>query len=81
MKGSISIIIFTNINHALKSFAKNRMQFYLPKQLILKSVATTIHVIGPQIIVGNVSGNRCESDYRSRGLEYDPCLVPYFNED
>ena len=26
----------------------------------------------------NVSGYRCEFDYRSRGREFDPGLVPYF---
>ena len=29
--------------------------------------------------VGNVSGNRCESDCRSRGCEFDPGPVPYFH--
>ena len=27
---------------------------------------------GPRSAVGNVSGNRCESDCRSRGREFDP---------
>ena len=27
---------------------------------------------GPHSSVGNVSGNRCESDCRSRGREFDP---------
>ena len=31
--------------------------------------------------VGNVSGNRCVSDCRSRGREFDPGLVPYFRGD
>ena len=31
--------------------------------------------------VGNVSGNRCESDCRSRGHKFDPGLVPYFHGD
>ena len=31
--------------------------------------------------VSNVSGNRCESDCRSRGREFDPCPVPYFRRD
>ena len=37
-----------------------------------------IKVTGPRSAVGNVSGNRCESDYRSRGREFDPSPVPYF---
>ena len=36
---------------------------------------------GPRSAVGNVSGNRCESDCRSRGREFDPRLVPYFRGD
>ena len=28
-----------------------------------------------------VSGNRCESDCRSRGREFDPSPVPYFRGD
>ena len=31
--------------------------------------------------VGNVFGNRCESDWRSRGREFDPGLSPYFRGD
>ena len=36
---------------------------------------------GPRSAVGNVSGNRCESDCRSRGHEFDPGPVPYFRGD
>ena len=36
---------------------------------------------GPRRAVGNVSGNRCESDCRSRGRELDPGPVPYFRGD
>ena len=35
----------------------------------------------PSSAVGNMSGNRCESDCRSRGREFDPGLVPYFRGD
>ena len=35
----------------------------------------------PRSAVGNVSGNRCESDCRSRGREFDPGPVPYFCGD
>ena len=31
--------------------------------------------------VGKVSGNRCESECRSRGREFDPDPVPYFRGD
>ena len=36
---------------------------------------------GPRSAVGNVSGNRCESDCISRGREFDPGPVPYFRRD
>ena len=39
-----------------------------------------IKLTGPRSPVGNVSGNRCETDCRSRGREFDPGLVPYFRE-
>ena len=35
----------------------------------------------PRSAVGNMSGNRCESDCRSRGREFDPGPVPYFRGD
>ena len=35
----------------------------------------------PRSAVGYVSGNRCESDCRSRGREFDPGPVPYFRGD
>ena len=35
----------------------------------------------PSSTVGNVSGNRCESDCRSRGREFDPGPVQYFRGD
>ena len=36
---------------------------------------------GPRSAVGNVSGNRCVSDCRSRGREFHPGPVPYFRGD
>ena len=36
---------------------------------------------GPCSAVGNVSGNRWESDCRFRGREFDPGPVPYFRGD
>ena len=36
---------------------------------------------GPRSAVGNVSGNRCESDCRSKGHEFDTGPVPYFRGD
>ena len=49
-----------------------------------KEVTTTVCTYvqtGPLSSVGNVSGNRYESDCRSRGRQFDPCLVPYFRGD
>ena len=36
---------------------------------------------GLRSAVGNVSGNRWESDRRSRGRKFYPGLVPYFRGD
>ena len=36
---------------------------------------------GPRSAVGNISGNRCESDCRSRGRKLYPGPVPYFRGD
>ena len=36
---------------------------------------------GPPCAVGNLSGCRCVSDYRSGGLEFDPGPVAYFCGD
>ena len=36
---------------------------------------------GPRRAAGNMSGNRCESDCRSSGREFDPCAVTYFCGD
>ena len=36
---------------------------------------------GPSSEVGNVSGYRCVSDFKSRGRKFDPGPVPYFRED
>ena len=46
-------------------------------QMHLDSLCRT----GPRSAVGNVSGNRCESDCRSRGREFDPGQVPHFRGD
>ena len=34
-----------------------------------------------KLLIGNVSGNRCESDCRSKGRRFDPSLVPNFCGD
>ena len=35
----------------------------------------------PRSAVGNMPGNRCESDCRSKGREFEPGMVPYFRGD
>ena len=40
-----------------------------------------LYITGPPRAVGNVSGNRCESDSRSRGCDFYPGPVPYFRGD
>ena len=40
-----------------------------------------IRLTGPRSAVGNVSGNRCQSDCRSSCHEFYPCPVPYFRGD
>ena len=57
---------------------KMSVQFYFRlHQLFPKSLLIT----RPHSTVGNVSGNRCESDCRSRGRELALGLVPYFPGD
>ena len=38
-------------------------------------------VAGTRSAVGNMSGNRSQSDFGSRGCEFNPSLVPYFRGD
>ena len=45
------------------------------------SIVLFLFFTGPRSAVGNVSGNRCESDCRSRGRELHPGPVPYFRGD
>ena len=42
--------------------------------------STTGYDTGPHSAVCNVSGNRCESDCRSRGREFDPAQSHTFVE-
>ena len=48
---------------------------------VVITLAPSFLMTGPRSAVGNVSGNRCESDCRSRGREFDPGPVPYFRGD
>ena len=49
--------------------------------ILIDSSILICQFTGPRSAVGNVSGNRCESDCRSRGGEFDPGPVPYFRGD
>ena len=44
-------------------------------------VSPTVWSTGLRRAVGNVSGNRCESDCRYRGREFDPSPLPYLRGD
>ena len=44
-------------------------------------VFTLGNISGLRSAVGNVSDNRCTSDCRSRGREFDPGPVPYVRGD
>ena len=62
--------ILAHLSHRLKlSFCDHRMSEVHPSNT------------GPCSAGGNMSGNRCESDCRSRGHEFDTRLVPYFRCD
>ena len=50
-----------------------------PSELILNP--PLCYNMGPRSAVGNVCGNRCKSDCRSRGREFDPGQVSYFRGD
>ena len=66
-------------------------QLFLPCIMIAKLEKNTEHcttkqgsntkLTGLRRAVSNVSGNRFESDCRSRGHEFDPGPVPYFRGD
>ena len=49
--------------------------------MLLNSLLSIDCSTRPRSAVGNVSGNRCEFDCRSRGSEFDPGPVPYFSGD
>ena len=49
--------------------------------MIANNVAFYKCKTGPRSAVGNMSGNRCESDCRSGGREFVPGPVPYFGGD
>ena len=53
---------------------------YFAQCTLMKRVFVRMNAIS-RSAVGNVSGNRCEADGRSRGREFDPDPVLYFRRD
>ena len=64
---------------------KQRNSSLFPIEMIAKLEWTQSNaqqnITRPRSAVGNVSGNKCESDCRSRGRKFDPGAVPYFRGD
>ena len=50
---------------------------HFPENKFVLSFNTPQKHTGPRSAVGNVSGNRCVSDCRSRGREFDARLMPW----
>ena len=76
---------FLRIPHKLNYFV---LSFFTQNSLLQNYKCTILICVsykqvytGPRSAVGNVSGNRCESDCRSRGRKFDPATVPYFRGD
>ena len=73
-----------NLHNLIKKFSaffsvqmKNNLSpKYQAKIVVIFSQLLSFN--GPRSAVGNVSGNRCESDCRSRGRKFDHGPVPYF---
>ena len=47
----------------------------------MNNLCSILLFTGQRSAVGSMSGNRCESDCRSRGRKFDPGPVPYFRGD
>ena len=63
--------------HLVNKMLEDAHNRYIEEILGITNTIST----GPRSSVGNMSGNRCESDCRSRGRKFDPGLVPYFRGD
>ena len=70
----------------------NIIEMKMSMQYIMEKIKTTLSYLlmrhldnqnntGLRRAVGNVSGNRCKSDCRSRGHKFDLGPVPYFPGD
>ena len=55
--------------------------FYDIHKFLLVSADSYQPKTGPCSTVRNVSGNRCKSDFRSRGRELDHSRIPYYRGD
>ena len=67
------IVVFPDHTHLL--FLK-KIHAWEQMKVPLYLISSLRHVIAPVLL-----GNRCESDCRSRGHEFDPGPVPYFRGD
>ena len=78
--------IFDVANMSFNAFAKISeftvsIELRVNRSRINKLTLFFMNITGPCSAVGNVSGNRCESDCRSKGREFDPVPFPYFPGD
>ena len=79
--GSMRHMIIIIMEVLLEKFKGSLLEYRSQSILLILNVQITMMSstnTGPRSAVGNVSGNRCESDCRSRGRESDPGPVPYF---
>ena len=79
--GSMRHMMIIIMEVLLEKFKGSLLEYRSQSILSILNVQITIMSstnTGPRSAVGNVSGNRCESDCRSRGRECDPGPVPYF---
>ena len=80
----VAVNCATRLSIRFQLLMKNKMlknKNYSCIQTLRCFIYHTDKCTGPRSAVGNVSGNRCESDCRSRGREFDPGPVPYFRGD
>ena len=60
---------------------KISVEVFLEARWLIFQLCYEMLINGGISAVGNVSGNRCESDCRSRDHRFDPSPVPYFHGD
>ena len=79
---TLPYIFNPTLNIKMVFVGKKYLKWALCQILSLFSLLNVITKFsGPRSAVGNVSGNRCESDCRSRDREFNPGLVQCFPGD